>query len=301
MKFKIGRLNVEVLLSLEEEINTPPEIIAPSPVINPPKPVDVDVVLEPIATVQPITNSTGISNKVRDLIYTITSAFEGGTLGKINFSNLSGNFDGQGLSIGFLQWCVGQGSDVPLHREMLKRYPEQMKAALGSFYKEFVDNLELPIAKRLAWAIRSINHNNQIDQNWKKPLLAYCATPGFQEIQKQAADKVLLSAKKICTEYGLKSVRGLMLAFDICTQNGSISSSTKKVILEAKAAKEKVLKRSLKEREFLEIIAIKRAEASNPKWIADVKSRKLCIVNGTGIVHGDKYNLNALGLSDDPF
>jgi len=38
-------------------------------------------------------------------------------------------------------------------------------------------------------------------------------------------------------------------------------------------------------------VANRRAEAANPAWIEDVRTRKLCIANGSGVVHGIPYDL----------
>ena len=40
-------------------------------------------------------------------------------------------------------------------------------------------------------------------------------------------------------------------------------------------------------------IAIRRADAANPKWVADVRVRKLTIADGVGTVHGAHYDLEA--------
>ncbi len=47
------------------------------------------------------------------------------------------------------------------------------------------------------------------------------------------------------------------------------------------------------------IVANRRAEAANPRWIDDVRVRKLCIARGEGTVHGIPYRLDdqyAIGL-----
>ncbi len=41
----------------------------------------------------------------------------------------------------------------------------------------------------------------------------------------------------------------------------------------------------------LRIVANRRAEAANRKWVEDVRERKLCIANGSGNVHGITYDL----------
>lgn len=237
----------------------------------------------------------------KELIYQITSAFEGGVFGKINFSNLTGNFDDQGLSIGFLQWCTGQDSDRPLFVQMNNDHHDVLKSVLGTYYDSFVATLQLPTSQRLKWAIGINDSSNRIVPTWKAMLSQLCNTSEFQEIQMKFAESKLQKAVKYCDTYQVVSVRALALMFDIVTQNGSISEKTHNKIMSDRVAQEKQLGRKLTEREFLKIIATDRAEASNPQWINDVKLRKLCIVNGNGTVHGTFFDFDKLGLSDEPF
>lgn len=284
MKFTIGNLGVEIILSWNANSSVPPISIAP------------------IAPVTPVVTKPPVKN-IRDIVYVITSAFEGGPVGRINYTNLSDNFDGQGYSIGFLQWNVGQDSDRKLFRRLESVYPGVLKKAFGeALYREFISYIDKSTATRLAWVHKAINTSSgKIEPNWRIALLAVCNTPEFQEVQRFYAEEVFQAAITLCKEYGLKTNRALALAYDIRTQNGSISAATKATILAAKYAKEKLLGRTLKESEYLEIIAIKRAEASNSKWVADVKSRKLTIVYGVGTVHGTKFDLSKFGLDDAPF
>lgn len=46
-----------------------------------------------------------------------------------------------------------------------------------------------------------------------------------------------------------------------------------------------------REKARLRIIANRRVEAANKRWIEDVRERKLCIANGGGTVHGIPYDL----------
>lgn len=41
----------------------------------------------------------------------------------------------------------------------------------------------------------------------------------------------------------------------------------------------------------MRIVANRRAEAANPNFVDDVRSQKLTIVNGIGIVHGLGYDI----------
>jgi hypothetical protein len=66
-----------------------------------------------------------------------------------------------------------------------------------------------------------------------------------------------------CGAYGVASERAVALLFDIRVQNGS----------------------------RLRAIANRRAEAASPRWIEDVRTRKLTIAEGIGTVHGLHFDL----------
>jgi hypothetical protein len=79
--------------------------------------------------------------------------------------------------------------------------------------------------------------------------------------------------------------------FDIQVQDGSISRLVKAQIeQEVKRLKPAADTKSL-EVARLRIIANRRAEAANPRWVEDVRTRKLTIANGEGTVHRRHYNL----------
>ena len=40
------------------------------------------------------------------------------------------------------------------------------------------------------------------------------------------------------------------------------------------------------------------ADSANPRWVEDVRERKLALANGQGSVHGRAYNLASWGLSE---
>jgi len=97
----------------------------------------------------------------------------------------------------------------------------------------------------------------------------------------------------ICDKYNIKTVRGFALAFDIVTQNGSISSDATKII---DVALEKTP--NMTEKNILGVIANAVADSSADRS-ADIRSRELAIVNGQGTVHGSTLDLDTnYGLSD---
>ena len=74
--------------------------------------------------------------------------------------------------------------------------------------------------------------------------------------------------------------------FDIVTKNGSIKPVTRAQILGDVRMLSAELSMDEHEIRILKIVANHRAEASNARWVDDVRRRKLCIANGTGIIHG---------------
>src|SRR6185369_15628581 len=60
----------------------------------------------------------------------MTTTFENGR--PLNFGGLSGNFEGQGLSFGLLQWNIGTGSLQPLLNEFARDHAQHFDAIFGT-------------------------------------------------------------------------------------------------------------------------------------------------------------------------
>ena len=60
----------------------------------------------------------GLKKSVLSQAIKITSFYEGS-----GFDEVTGNFDGQGLSYGILQWNFGQGTLQPIFKNLFARYP----------------------------------------------------------------------------------------------------------------------------------------------------------------------------------
>ena len=195
----------------------------------------------------------------------LTGSFETGKLPPSCFSALTGDFDGQGLSFGALQWNIGQGSLQPLFRQMLETHPD-----LHSFV-----NGEL--ADQLAFS-RTIQTANHIHEPWRTLLIELGQSPECWTAQTSLAAKAYQSALRLCDRFQLTSERAVALMFDIVTQNGSIN---RQVRVDPRAD----------EQSKLIAIASQVAASANPKYRADVEARKLLIANGQGIVHGIHYDL----------
>jgi len=215
----------------------------------------------------------------------ITKQFEVGTSNQV-----VGDFDNEGLSLGYLQWCIGQSTLQPILNRMDIEYNAEMKSIFGTNYNIMHSMiLDTPV-NQLKWAKSINNTSNNIINPWYSQFVSLCNNQDFKNIEADAEVYTVKQAMLICDNYKLKSVRGFALAFDIAVQNGSISVNAAKIINTAL-----VKSPSITEKNLLVVIANAVADSSTTNS-EDVRSRKIAIVNGKGIVHGLMFNL--VGLSD---
>src|SRR6185369_609058 len=159
-------------------------------------------------------------------------------------------------------------------------------------YERFKTMLESSKSEQMAFA-RSIQDPNRkkVLEPWRGMFKSLGRTEEFQRIEASAANVLYKAAGQLCADFGLWSERGVALMFDIKTQNGSIGSAVKAQILTDFSKISPALPEDELETEKLRIVANRRAEAANRKWVEDVRERKLCIANGSGNVHGISYDL----------
>jgi putative peptidoglycan binding protein len=210
------------------------------------------------------------------------------------FCGLSGDFDGQGLSFGVLQWNLGQGSLQPLLADALRSAPSVMKTVFNTQLPVLRAVLSEPIGDQLEWARSLQNPRRQMAEPWAGMFRSLGRTDEFQRIEMKYATSLFKRAKTLSASYGLISERGVALMFDILTQNGGIRPTVEATIREDFARLDPELAGDDREVARMRIIANRRAEAANPRWIADVRARKLTIAEGTGTVHGKRYDLGQM-------
>lgn len=240
-------------------------------------------------------------------VLALTASFETSLKFPDCFGAVSGNFDGQGISYGALQWNFGQGSLQPILRAMSKRFQREFEEALGDQHSELASILDASKEEQLSWAqriqfTRTVNNRTiwSLTDRWKEALKTLGKTPGMIQLQVENADARFQIALQNCARYGLTTERGLALMFDINVQNGAVDSSGAGArIREDFATVDPGLPEEQAQVERMKIVATRRSEVSNPKWREDVKRRKMTIAEGTGVVHGKPYDLQrdyAIGL-----
>lgn len=211
-----------------------------------------------------------------------------------NSNQIAGNFDEQGLSLGYLQWCIGQGTLQPLFNRMDREYNAEMRSIFASNYDNIHNMILDTPENQLAWAKAINNSSNTIAEPWYSQFVALTNNEHFKNIEADAEAFKVGQAMLICDKYKIKTTRGFALAFDIAVQNGSISPEAAKIIDTALAEKT-----NLGENDLLKVIANAIADTSTSN-AEDIRARKMAIVNGNGTVHGFVLNLDAnYGLNDN--
>lgn len=257
------------------------------------------------------------------LALTISGGFEGGS----GWKNITNNFDGMGLSAGLLNQTLGTESLQPLMAAYAELYPNEFKNLFSSStrYKsvmsmldawkaatkwkpsdafvalgtekmskdDFSNKTEMVSAKMSTQASQSVNwavknlytSSGSFQTVWKTELQKMLSTPVYVSYQVETARKYHLKAITYLKRVKIYDVRTYLLMFDFIVQNGSITEE-RFVEWEKKVKSAKLTTIEDKLKALIDI----RLRDTNPKWVADVKSRKYALATGKGLVHGTNYD-----------
>ncbi len=220
----------------------------------------------------------------------LTGAFETQAPPPDCFCGLGGDFDGQGLSFGVCQWNLGQGTLQPLLAGIDRTSPAVVDDVFGPHAAELRAMLASPREEQLAWARSIQDPRGRVAEPWRGLFKTLGRHDEFQAVEVASASGMYEEALAWCHAYGVRSERAVALLFDIRVQNGSIAATTRAQI-ERDFAALPAGDPDAGEVARLRVIAVRRAEAASPQWVADVRARKLAIANGAGTVHGAYYDL----------
>jgi hypothetical protein len=155
-----------------------------------------------------------LSESVQFRCMALTGSFETNNSLPDCFAGLSGDFDGQGISFGVLQWNLGQGSLQPLLRKIIKAEPEIVESIFAQNYKELNSMLAASKSKQLDWARSIQNLKHILNEPWNGHFKTLGRQPLFQDIQVESATRLFNSASALCRDFGLLSTRAGALMFD---------------------------------------------------------------------------------------
>ena len=268
------------------------------------QPLSFEQSWEPFAEhgVQPEAESglaaSGLSSAERKAVE-ITSTFETGKRG--GFYGLSGNFDGQGLSFGLVNWTIGTGSLQPLLRDFATEHPQRWNAVFGSDAARFLalttpkgdaarkDQHRFAVEEMNASSVRNGKRVWSIREPWVTYFKRLSEDMEFRKIQLRYVRHLLARAEYFCKYFTLKSEAAFAFMFDAVASHGKWWLTKK---IRGRQRRQLRLRERLKtlaqqhgegripEKEILLTIADVLGATSAPRWAAKVRQRKRWFVTG---------------------
>lgn len=264
------------------------------------------------------------------LALNVTGTFEG----VAGWQNLTGNFDGQGISMGLLQQNLGQGSLQPIWLDMFIRYPESFLSFFNSSQISQIHSMldrwnsysmtaslrlsdygygELDDPERIAydlnlsseelnvmtsalatrnqesvdWAQSYVLSGTSIKSDWSSALKSWANSSGYRSLQVKRAEAIHQKALTLFETYQMTQLRSYLVFFDIVVQNGGIPSRVYEQYQDW-------LKENSSSSEYAKMKKLieLRVALSKPQWQADVRSRKMALLDGIGTVHGSSRDFD---------
>lgn len=242
------------------------------------------------------------------------------------YEGVSGDFDGQGISCGVLQWNIGQNSLQPLVRAIGEQ------AVLATMPKVGVDmwaacNASLSEALKI---VRSWQNQRTLKSGPKSELKTLMGSPPMRQQQDAAIRKVAAKAESLADDWAAgrgasqRTLQGLAWFFDIVTQNSSMKGLGFKDVADFKTAagpgkaddlvcdwlaattstyagredchKNAKLWRDAAADEALDLLVLGylRSQRSILTWRGDVLNRKGTLSMKVGWVHKTKFDLTKI-------
>jgi hypothetical protein len=230
----------------------------------------------------------------------LTAAFEvGSTAPDEIFSYVTGNFDGQGITIGPIGFTWRTGEIQRLLRVMEKDHPGVLRQIFREQYVELTDVLGKDTAAQMAWAIPLSAHNStSIAEPWLTRFRNLGRTPEFRDVTyAEIRNRYFDRAIQKCDQLGLRSQRGLALVFDTEVNSGDRGLSR---ALQELATNPQLTKEGDEVARMI-VIAHAIADNSTPRYREDVLNRKMIFATGEGVLRRTKYNLSSYGITLEPW
>ncbi len=223
----------------------------------------------------------------------LTAAFEG-----YGFGEIRGNWDGAWLTWGIVGFTLRHGELREIFQELLRDDPGVIREAFGALTDELVVVMRGSREKQEIWANRiSLGPERLgVARPWKMAFRRLGDQEKVREIQiRRARERYFMPALGLAGEYSLRTEFGMALCFDILVQNGGIKGGARATIESALRSRPPVDERAL-----ALVIANAVADHARPAYQEDVRSRKLTVATGAGVVHGERFELEAWGLGPYP-
>lgn len=255
-----------------------------------------------------------ISDTELDALVRITGAYETGGKG---YAMVAGNFDGQGISCGVLQWNIGQGSLQPMVQAVGRAQVLASMPTLGvDMWRAATSGIGTGLAIVKGWQTGSA-----LGVTARRELVALMTSDAMKAQQDGGVRATAGRAEKEADAWaaarggGSRTLREMAFFFDIATQNGSSSgldhadvaafrtrvtpgkaddiicdwylAQKKSVAGQGDGVKNAALWRDRADAAALDLLILGylRANKAKSAWRVDVMNRKGTIAMRTGWVH----------------
>jgi hypothetical protein len=227
--------------------------------------------------------------------FSVTAAFE--TAGD-KFQQVTGNFDGAGLSFGPAQVNFGTGTLVPLFRQFQEADEDALRACFDDpdDYRDWLRVMTLPIKEQVAWAngISSGRGGHDVVQPWKGYLQAVGRVERFRAIMVESILtnyggrmlQALARLQSLKPGVSIDHLRCICSLYDLVVQQGSLDKAW--TAIEARVARENPRDQF----ELVRIAVEERGRKASAAWQDDACSRRLGILNGVPETVGDRQRAN---------
>lgn len=220
-----------------------------------------------------------VAEMALDRAIQVTAGFE--TQGD-PYLQVTGNFDGAGLSFGPLQFNLGTGTLQTLFERFEIRDVGRLENAFGELWPPWQQMMRLRSRRQqVQWAdaLSRGSRKTGFDTAWTSALQAVGSEDVFrQEVLRYTYDtygrKLIVAMSWLggLCPIRIRNFRALAALFDLCVQQGSLNKAHDAI--RARVALEDP-------RDDLSLVRIaveERGRKANPRWRADAVSRRLCIL-----------------------
>ncbi len=320
--FSLGGCAKEGVISAQQEQSGLGSSPPPYSAANPPPAINSNIDFSAITWP---TDMGLVDQRALELALNISGSFEG----RESWSTISNNSDKQGMSLGLLSQNFGSGTLQPLLIDMRDHHPDVMtqifsKTHLAALYTmlatwesqggvaahamqprvSILDMVMVPMVDpdtaSVAWAVKNLYTNSagtSFATQWKAEFQSLAVAPVYINLQFGEALIMHALAKAYALQAGIVQLRTYLMMFDVVDQDGDMPTGD---FVDYRAYLAANPNATADDR-LTEIVNL-RLRHVNPVYVNDVKSRKMTIVNGQGLVHGaqrdleSEYNFNRLEI-----
>ena len=226
--------------------------------------------------------------------FSVTAGFE--TAGD-KFQQITGNFDGAGLSFGPAQVNFGTGTLVPLFRAFEAADADALRECFADpdDYSDWQKILTQPRADQIRWAdsITTGRGRHDVADPWKGYFQAVGRVPAFREITvetilREYGGKVARAIEQLKrrSNITIDHLRCVCALYDLVVQQGSLDKAM--TAIDARLAAEPPTTQF----ELVRIAVEERGRAASPQWQADAVSRRVGILTGVPHTVDDRQRAN---------